>query len=157
MANQKSHRYCTVTCRLPTRYDLTDCSGKGGEIKKLDTWGAVNNKGYSSIQSLLKEIYQEYKKAIFWGGRGGLQSLKNFIKFLWGKQSSISWNIKSSVSWNIKNFLGGFHFPKNKKSFLLRKYEKFFNFRARKFHFQKFWEIKEFSLSEDFFIFQALA
>ena len=40
----------------------------------------VNNKGCSSIQFLLKEFYQEYKKVL--------------IFFLWVEESSISWNTR---------------------------------------------------------------
>ena len=47
----------------------------------------------------------------------------------------------------------GVHFLKYKKRFLLRKYKKFFNIRARKFHFPK---NKEFYLGLDFFYFLRL-
>ena len=110
---------------------------KGWWNKKLDAWGVVNNKGCSSIQSLLKG--------------GGATKLKKFYlvslgqaKFYFLKYKKVQFPEISRIFW------GGFHFPKNKKSFLLRKYKKFFNFRARTFHFQKFWKIKEFFLREDF-------
>ena len=43
-----------------------------------------------------------------------------------------------------------FHFQKYKKNFLLRKYRKLFNIKARKFHFLKY---KEFFFGVDFFHF----
>ena len=44
---------------------------------------------------------------------------------------SISLNIRKFHFLKHNKFFGGLHFPKYKKSFLLRKYQKFLNIRAR--------------------------
>ena len=100
-----------------------------------------------------KRILEKYIHNIFW---------KNIINFAFWGFGSFSWNIRSFLgffSWNMrkfrflkykelfrdfhlpiklrkyKKFFRAFRFLKYKKNFLLIKYDKFFNTRARKFHF----------------------
>ena len=73
----------------------------------------VNNKGCSSIQFLVGEFYQEYKKGLlsflgfltFFGG-GGLKSVKSFCYFFWGKKVLFleMWEIFGG--WNFFCFFG---------------------------------------------------
>ena len=86
------------------------CSEKTGELKICVTEQSVNNSGCSSIQFLLRKIYQKFKNVL--------------LSFSGGQESSISWNIKiflkriflffevglKSYFWNIKSLLG-FLFP----------------------------------------------
>ena len=56
------------------------CSEKTGELKICVTEQSVNNSGCSSIQFLLRKIYQKFKNVL--------------LSFSGGQESSISWNIR---------------------------------------------------------------
>ena len=70
----------------------------------------VNNKGCSSIQFLVGEFYQEYKKVLlsflvfltFFGG-GGTKKCKKFFLLFLGQESFISWNVRNF--WGEELFL----------------------------------------------------
>ena len=76
-----------------------------------------------------------------------------FLKYKKLVRVSFSQNIRKSCFLKYKEFFPGFHCPKYKKSFLLRKYKKFLNIRARMFHFLKY---KKIFRDGFFFIFSRL-
>ena len=108
MASHKLQNYCTVSGRVPKVFWLTVFS-KGGELRNWMLEQPINNKGCSLH-------FQKYKK---------------FFRV------SVSWYIRKFCFLKYNKFFQDFSFPEYKKSFLLRKYKKFFNIRARKFHFPK--------------------
>ena len=102
--------------------------------------------------SLLK-----YKKVLSLGLETSIsQNIRNFLRvdsfYFWAWKVS-SWNIWKFCSLKYKKvpfpeiqqiFLG-LHFQKYEKSFLPRKYEKFFNLGVKKFHFLKYKNFSYFS------------
>ena len=88
--------------------------------------------------------FPKYKNSFIWG-----------VRFLEHKKFSRVDFVERSISGNIRNFFGsgffyfvllgvgsaGLRFYKYKTRFLLRKYQSFFNVRARKFHFLKYKDI----------------
>ena len=66
MPSGKSHKYCTVSGRVPKVSKLT-VFRKVGKLKTQILGQPVNNKGCSSIQFLLREFYQEHKKCLLRG------------------------------------------------------------------------------------------
>ena len=87
MVSRKSHKHCTVSGKVPKVSEMA-MFGEVGELKNWMLEKPVNNKGCSSIQFLLREIFKSIK--------GLIKSIKKlFFSFL---------GLKTSISRNIRNF-----------------------------------------------------